>query len=73
MHLSRTERWLLANQYRILEALVPDEADWFRKARTVVEEGFAGEYEDICKFVYRDEYTRSEDGCHEVIQYSQCL
>jgi hypothetical protein len=39
MKLTRTERWILANQYRILEVLYPKEADSLSYAREAFEHG----------------------------------
>jgi uncharacterized protein YfbU (UPF0304 family) len=65
MQLSRVERLLLANQYRMLEVLVPDEADAYARFREALEWGYEGEYEDIAKNVYAD--GLSLDACAEVI------
>ena len=41
MELKRSERWILSCQYRILEALYPQEADEFRKVREALDRGDA--------------------------------
>jgi uncharacterized protein YfbU (UPF0304 family) len=47
MALSKTERLILANQYRILEVMVPDEAKYFAKVREALQAGYASAYEGI--------------------------
>jgi uncharacterized protein YfbU (UPF0304 family) len=65
MKLSREQRWMLANQYQILEKLYPEEAELHSKAREVLENGFELNYDWIAEHVYED--TMSEDACQEVI------
>ncbi len=67
MKLTQTERWTLVNQYRILEALYPKEADFFKEAQEILEHGFEIEYSGLCQNVYKDEDTLSTDECKEVI------
>ena len=64
MQLSRNERLVLANQYRILKALVPEEAEYYDKALKIVESGFESEYENLAQNVYS--VTLSRDECTEV-------
>jgi YfbU domain len=65
MKLSRVERWILANQFRILERLVPDEAEGFLAARRAVESGFELVYETLAKHIAEPGLTSEE--CREVI------
>lgn len=67
MNLTRTERWTLANQYRILEALYPDEAENMRHAREALQEGFAGEYETLDNHIYDGPDTMTKEQCREVL------
>ena len=64
--LTRTERWILSNQYRILEMLCPDKADKIKmaEAREVLEHGFEVEYGDISLHI--DEDPISIEECKEV-------
>lgn len=39
MELTRPERWILSNQYRLLEALYAEDAEHFRKVREALESG----------------------------------
>jgi uncharacterized protein len=64
MELTRTERWILSNQYRILEALYPDEADDYRRTRDAIDSGYELEYERIIPYIY--ENGLSEEECREV-------
>lgn len=65
MQLSRTERWMLANQYKILEALYPDEAAYYEKSRTALERGYEMEYPWLCEHIYEE--TLSVEECREVL------
>ncbi len=67
MNLSRTERWVLAQQYQILEALYPGSAGDFRSSREVLERGYELEYEWICEHIYADLHAMSADECQEVL------
>ena len=62
MKLTKQERLILSNQYRILEKLCPEEADAFSKQRIAIEEGYPLEYDwkHLC-----DEMSETE--CEEVI------
>jgi uncharacterized protein YfbU (UPF0304 family) len=61
MELSKQERLILSNQYRILERLYPKNKKDFARCRTVVERGYALDYDEI-----------SEDICDEMsIEESQ--
>ena len=67
MKLTRIERLVLANQYKILEALYPEEADYYKEAREIVEHGFELQYSWISENVYDDKDTLSSEECKEVI------
>lgn len=54
MKLTRTERWILANQYRLLEALDPQEKEAHARAREVLESGYEALYGMECEHVYAD-------------------
>jgi len=64
MKLSRIERWMLANQYRILEKLYPDEAKEYAHNREAIEYGYELEYGHIIEHIY--EQGLSEEECREV-------
>jgi uncharacterized protein YfbU (UPF0304 family) len=65
--LTRTERWILSNQYRILESIRPQDGDHYRDARTALENGYELHYHEIAEHIYRDALTLSEEECTEVI------
>jgi uncharacterized protein YfbU (UPF0304 family) len=67
MKLTRVERWMLANQCRILEALNPEEADVWAGRREALENGYELDYEWIAQDVYKDDDTLTADECREVI------
>jgi uncharacterized protein len=67
MQLSVNERWILANQYRILAELLPDDRDHFAKARKALERGFALEYNAICEHVSKEADVLAEQDCEEVL------
>jgi uncharacterized protein len=71
MQLTRTERWMLANQYRILEALYPNEAKVFAEARTALEDGYELEYKTLVQNIYDGDDTMSEAECNEVLDTLQ--
>ncbi len=64
MKLTKIERLILANQYRILEALVPSEAEGYSNHRIVLEGGYALHFSDALQSV-RDEL--SENDCEFVL------
>lgn len=65
MELTRAERWILANQFRILERLYPDDAEHYARNRQVVEQGFELDYEWLSEHVY--DRTMSASECSEVL------
>jgi len=64
MKLSRYERLVLSNQYRLLEALYPGEADYYSRHRKAVEEGYALNYRWLTEHLYEE---LSEEACREVL------
>ena len=66
MELSVKDRLLLWNQYSILEALQPKEADHYKKLKTIVENGYRFHYDDLCPHIDREEFP--EEAAREVIR-----
>jgi uncharacterized protein YfbU (UPF0304 family) len=66
MRLTRTERVILGNQYRILELLDPQEAAHYRRAQEALRGGFETEYESVFERVATKE-SLSKDDCKYVI------
>jgi uncharacterized protein YfbU (UPF0304 family) len=64
MRLDKKERLILANQYKILEKLYPDEAEEYANCRKALEYGFSLNYGWLARLIF-DEMT--EDKCQEVI------
>lgn len=68
MKLSRVERWILSNQYRILEALSkdkPHEVEFLSQAREAIERGYEMHYGTFSQHI--DNETLSEGACKEVV------
>lgn len=63
--LSKLERLVLSNQYRILERLYPEEADYYEVNRKAIESGFELHYED-CFSSLSDSVLTSKE-CEEVL------
>ncbi len=62
--LSKLERLQLINQLRILERLYPDDADYYGRHRTALEEGYTLHYDWLFEHLY-DELP--VDDCREVL------
>ncbi len=67
VRLSVTDRWILSNQYQILEHLDPGGAEQYQRAREALESGYELEYDVISSHVFKDGSTLSEEACDEVI------
>lgn len=67
IQLSRTERWMLWNQFEILAQVKPDEADTYLTMKEIVENGYEWEYGNITEYIYDDRYTMRHDESLEVI------
>lgn len=64
MDLSLKERLIISNQFKILEKLYPEDAEYYSTYRKALECGYKLHYEDIFQHFF-DEMT--EDECKEVI------
>jgi uncharacterized protein YfbU (UPF0304 family) len=64
LKLSKLERLILSNQYRILEKLDPEEAKYYEQSRKAIEKGYTLHYDDLTE-MFHDEL--SEEACEEVI------
>jgi uncharacterized protein len=60
MKLSRTERWMLANQYRILAALDPTRAAKYNDCVLALEKGYAKVIDRMAAHVSRDDTDHKE-------------
>ena len=61
MQLTRSERWILSNQYRLLEALHPEDADHYRKVREALESGDTTLIASYSAFIRQTHPPLSED------------
>lgn len=67
MKLTRIERWILSSQYRLLQAIYPDEADYFGQCREILERGYELHYDWITEYIYDGNHVMSSEECKEVI------
>lgn len=67
VRLSRVDRWVLSNQYKILAALHPQEARYYDECRDALESGYEGEYSRLVEHVFGDRDCLSAEECHEVV------
>lgn len=65
MELSRKERLILYNQYRILENVDAENKDAYRAAQEVLAQGFAYHYSGLAEDIEED--TLSAEECREVL------
>jgi|SRR6476619_1983571 len=63
MQMTMVDRLILSNQYRILEALYPDERDAYARSRTAIEGGYTLHYSDLAECL-NDELSPQQ--CEEV-------
>jgi uncharacterized protein YfbU (UPF0304 family) len=67
MRLSRTERWILSNQFRILEALYPEEAKNLAEQRIALERGYELHYDWLCEYIWDDDAVLTSEECREIL------
>lgn len=65
IQLSLKDRLFLSNQYRILEALYPDEAESFKQKCIIVENGYELHYSELNVAIIENRLT--VETCHEVM------
>jgi hypothetical protein len=63
MELTKVERLILTNQYRILEKLDPNQVRYYKEAREILEGGFTLSYNELASNIDQE---MSEAKCHEV-------
>lgn len=69
MQLTRVERWMLANQYRIRAILEPDYTDDFNHAAQALEDGYEHEYDHLAKHINHDGLSDADgDFVQDVMQ-----
>ena len=64
MELSIKDRYIISNQLKILEALYPQDADFYANHRKAIEQGYKLHYSSLVDYFY-DEMT--EDECREIL------
>jgi uncharacterized protein YfbU (UPF0304 family) len=69
LKLSRIERFTLSNQFKILEALYPSDAEYYRNHRKAIEEGYELHYPWMLEHIYDDGLSESQ--CREVLDILQ--
>ncbi len=64
MHLELKDRLIIANQFKILEKLYPEEASYYSQHRKAVEEGYTLHYSWMVEHFYEE---MTEEECREVL------
>lgn len=67
MDLSRAERWVLSNQYRILELIDEENAESHRHAQEILQCGYELCYGWICEHIYEEKDVLTNDQCKFVL------
>lgn len=67
MKLTSVERWILSNQYTILEAICPEQKEDFQDAREIVERGYEAYYPEITRHITGDADVITAEVSDEVI------
>ncbi len=67
MQLTKIERWILSNQYHILDRSYPETEDFFREAQQAIEHGYEHEYGRLTQHIYDGQDVMTVVECHEVI------
>jgi uncharacterized protein YfbU (UPF0304 family) len=67
MKLSRIERWILSNQYKILEQLDSERADQYAFCRNAINHGYEADYDWIADDVSDQSDGLSSAACGEVL------
>jgi uncharacterized protein len=70
MKLSKIERWILSNQYRILECVDAQQAESHRHAREALERGYEWYYDLICELVADGADVMTEAECNSYDEIS---
>jgi uncharacterized protein YfbU (UPF0304 family) len=74
MKLTRTERWILANQYRILAKLEPENAATWRGYAEALERGYANVIDRLSTHILRDDTNhRESDEVDEILAMFEAL
>lgn len=60
MKLTLVERWILANQYQLLELMDPENKTHYEKVRNILERGYEFLYDDEACPIYQDTFSFEE-------------
>jgi uncharacterized protein YfbU (UPF0304 family) len=66
MKLSRTERLILWNQYKIMALLEPNSKERYAEEQEILRHGFEGLYEEVAQHIYDDKTSLTEADCVEI-------
>lgn len=61
MKISRSDRWVLSNQLKILSILDPENLVYYEKYQKIIENGYEGLYNDCIQFIVPDDQTITEE------------
>ena len=67
MKLTKVERWILTNQYKILEHVDPDNLKHYQTMQVVLEQGYELEYDWKTQHLYNDDDVVTEEKGRYVI------
>lgn len=65
MELTKFERLVLSNQFKILEGLYPEEKEYYEIHRKAIDEGYQLHYNDAFEVLSEDEMSKED--CREVL------
>ena len=68
MELTRAERWILLNQYRLIELLDPNNAKECTNARIILERGYELEYASLCQHMHDLREPMPDVDCRNVCE-----
>ena len=61
MKISRTDRWILSNQLKILSILDSDDREYYEKCQKIIENGYEYLYSGCIQFIIPDDQTITEE------------
>lgn len=67
MTLTRTDRWMLSNQYKMLAKLDPENADHYEHVREILEQGYELHYRWVAEHIYDGDSIMTAEQCREVL------
>lgn len=71
IELTRVERAILANQFRVLAAMYPEEKSDYEEREEVMRDGLTGSYEWALEYVCPDSNAMPREICDEVVDILQ--